>query len=116
MEFFLSDPNIERLAPEKTRILDLHAELLADGRRLRVALELTPFLNRPTIEIALKDGDGNELVSTSIVEPVGWKLEVTLHIRIRPSGDGKSSLSASLVYPELGQVDRREIPIEVPVS
>ena len=114
MEFFFTDPNIERLLPSQTRLLDLRAEPDPDGKRLRVALDLTPFQQRPYIELSLTDLTGNEAASASIVEPVGWKLELTLHIRKTGPTAGKYTLTASLSYPELGEIDRRKIIIEMP--
>jgi hypothetical protein len=115
MEFFFNDPSIERHSPAETRLLDLHAEPDPDGKRLRVVLDMTPFQQRPYIELSLADPSGNEVASASIVEPVGWKLELTLHIRITGSTAGKYTLTAILSYPELGEIDRRTINIEIPI-
>ncbi len=124
MEFFFADPNIERTPPEETRILDLRAEPNSDGKRIRVAIECTPFQKRPNIEITLADASGQELTSASIIEPVAWKLEITLHIRRTdpPPAEQKEAkdislqaapciLSASLSYPELGQIDQRQVNV-----
>ena len=114
MEFFITDPNVERLPPAKTRLLDLRAEPDPDGKRLRVALALTPFQQRPYIELSLTDSTGDEVASASIVEPVGWKLELTLHIRKTGSTAGNYILTASLSYPDLGEVDRRTLTVIIP--
>ncbi len=120
MDFFFPGPEVERFPPEKIRFLDLSAELNPDSKRLHVRLELTPFEKKPNIELILSDPTGQELSSASIIEPMGWKLELTLHIRKDPlpSGEGKIGLSpipcilvASLSYPELGEVDRRQVTI-----
>jgi hypothetical protein len=65
---------------------------------LRVNLEVTPFQQRPYIEVILNDSNGDEAASTSIVEPMSWKLEFTMHIR----GELKNpySINARLYYPE----------------
>ncbi len=124
MEFFFADPNIERTPPEETRILDLRAEPNSDGKRIRVAIECTPFQKRPYIEVTLADASGQELASASIIEPVAWKLEITLHVRradAPPAGQKEEKdislraapciLSASLSYPELGQIDQRQVNV-----
>lgn len=54
MEFFLIDPQVARLPPAKTPILDLRAESYTDGKRVRINLELTPFLLRPEIELTYR--------------------------------------------------------------
>jgi hypothetical protein len=116
MEFFINDPNIQRLPPVETRFLDLRAEPDPDGKRIRVALELTPFQKRPDIELKLMDSTGKEISSASILEPVSWKLELTLHIRINAPAAGKYTLSASLSYPELGAIDRQMLVVEITSS
>jgi hypothetical protein len=98
-------------------LLDLRAEPYPDGKRVRVSLELTPFQQRPYIELALSDPDGNEVSSASIVEPVSWKLELTLHLRTHGTPHvalGTYTLTAVLSYPDLGEIDRRETSIAIP--
>ena len=114
MEFFITDPNIERLLPAETRLLDLRAEPDPDGKRLRVGLDLTPFQQRPYIELSLTDSTGDEVASASVVEPVGWNLELTLHIRKTGSTAGTYTLVAILSYPELGEVDRHSLTATIP--
>jgi hypothetical protein len=114
MEFFLNDPQLPRVPPEATRILNLHAEPYPDGKRLRVALDLMPFQQKPNIELTLTDSTGEEAASASVVEPMTWKLELTLHIRNVNPSRGKYTLTACLSYPDLGEVDRREVTFEIP--
>ena len=115
MEFFINDPNIVRYPPAEIHLLDLRTNSDPDGKRLQVALDLTPFQQSPVIELDLTDSTGDEVASASIIEPVGWKLELTLHIRKTGSTNGKYTLTASLSYPELGEIDRRTLIIEVPI-
>jgi hypothetical protein len=115
MEFFINDPNIIRYPPAETHLIDLRANPEPDGKRLRVTLDLTPFQQRPIIELALTDSDETEVASASIIEPVGWKLELNLHIRKTGPTNGKYTLSAILSYPELGEIDRRILIIEIPI-
>ena len=115
MEFYIDNPNILRYPPSDTRLHDLRAKLDSDGKRLRVAVELLPFQQRPDIELSLTDSTGNEVASTSIIEPVNWKLELTLHIRKTVLTVGKYFLTAGLFYPGLGEIDRRNLIIEIPV-
>jgi hypothetical protein len=116
MEFFINDPNILRYPPSEIRLLDLRANPYSDGKRLRVTLELLPFQERPYIELSLTDSAGNEIASSSIIEPVSCKLELTLHIRKTTLTIGKFTLSAGIFYPDLGEVDRRVLVFEIPIS
>jgi hypothetical protein len=98
MEFFFPEDNLTRTVPEETKISSLTAQSYPDGYRVRVNIEVTPFQKRPYIEVLLADSNGAEVASTSIVEPMSWKLEFTMHIR----GELKNpyKLSARLYYPE----------------
>ena len=113
MEFLLGDPNVERFPPESTRLLDLHAEQYPDGRRIRVNLELTPFLKRPEIELTLTDPAGETCASATIIEPMGWKLDLTMHLPTSRTTVGVFTLTAQVTYPDLGEVDRRSISIDI---
>ena len=115
MGFFQIDPNIEKMMPADTRLLNMHAEPYANGKRVKVSLDITPFQQKPYLDLSLTDSLGKVLAATSIVEPVSWNLELNLHIRnssIPQSGICK--LSAILSYPELGEVDRRDLNFEIP--
>ena len=98
MDFFFPEDNLQRMTPEETRITSLSAEPYPDGYRLRVNIEVTPFQKRPYIEVTLNDADGEEIASSSIVEPLTWKLEFTMHIR----GELKNpyTVEAKLFYPD----------------
>ena len=100
MDFFFPEDNLNRMTPEETRITSLSATPYPDGYRLHVNVEITPFQKRPHIEVLLSDSDGDEVGSTTIVEPMGWKLEFTMHIR----GELKNpyTLTAKLYYPDDG--------------
>ncbi|MBI3162885.1 MAG: hypothetical protein HYZ23_10255 [Chloroflexi bacterium] len=98
MNFFLPEDNLARAVPEETKIISLAAQPYPDGYRLRVNLEVTPFQKRPYIEVTLSDSNGDEAASTSIVEPLSWNLEFTMHIR--GELNNPYTLSARLYYPD----------------
>jgi hypothetical protein len=101
MDFFFPDqnPDIERLPPDRVQILNLKAEPYRDGRRVRVNLEVTPFQKRPYLEVTLNDPQGQEVSTVSIVEPISWRLEFTMHLQ-RERMAGEYSLLARLFYPK----------------
>ena len=81
MDFFFPEDSLNRMTPEETRIKTLSAEPYPDGYRVHVNIEVTPFQKRPHIEVVLTDASGDEIGSTTIVEPMTWKMEFTMHIR-----------------------------------
>jgi hypothetical protein len=111
MDFFFPEESLSRAAPEETQIKNLGVEPYPDGYRLRVSLEVTPFQKRPHIEIAITDCDGEESASTSLVEPMSWKLEFTMHLR----GELKNPylLEARLFYPDGPSAEPRRISFNV---
>jgi hypothetical protein len=100
--------------PADTRLLNLRAEPFANGKRVKVSLDITPFQQKPHLDVSLIDPAGKVLATTSIVEPVSWNLELNLHIRnSSTSTNGGCRLSVILSYPELGEVDRRDLNFEI---
>jgi hypothetical protein len=98
MDFFLPEDHLQRATPEETRITSLTAQPYPDGYRLHVNIEMTPFQKRPHIDVVVNDAHKQEVASTSIVEPLGWKIEFTMHIR--GELNNPYTLEARLFYPE----------------
>jgi hypothetical protein len=98
MDFFFPEDNLQRMTPEETCITSLTGEPYPDGYRLRVNIEITPFQKRPHIEVELSDADGREVASASIIEPMSWKIEFTMHIRDELRNP--YTLEAKLFYPD----------------
>jgi hypothetical protein len=98
VDFFLPEDHLQRMTPEETRITSLTAQPYPDGYRLRVNIEMTPFQTRPHLEVVLSDANQEEVASSSIVEPLSWKLEFTMHIR--GELNNPYTLEAKLFYPD----------------
>ena len=98
MEFFFPEDNLNRATPEETDITSLSAEPYPDGYRLRVNIEMTPFQKRPHLEIILTNGNGDEVATASVVEPMNWKIEFTLHLHGELANP--YTLEAKLFYPD----------------
>ena len=103
MDFFFPEDNLQRMTPGETHITSLTAEPYPDGERVRVNLEITPFQVRPYIELVLTDADAQEVTTASIVEPMGWKLELTMHLRGAKGSPFR--IEARLFYPDGPQAE-----------
>ena len=111
MDFFLPEDHLQRAIPEETRITSLNATPYPDGYRLRVNIEMTPFQKRPHLEVVLNDANHEEVASTSIVEPLGWKIEFTMHIR--GELNNPYTLEATLFYPDGPAADPQTFTFDV---
>ena len=111
MASFFPEDHLQRATPEETRITSLTAVPYPDGYRLRVNLEMTPFQQRPHLEVSLKDAGDEEVASSSIVEPLSWKIEFTMHIR--GELNNPYTLEARLFYPDGPIAEPRTFSFEV---
>lgn len=111
MEFFFPEDHLDRMTPEETQINDLRVQPYPDGRRLRVNIEITPFQKRPYLEFLLRDAAGDEIASVSMVEPLGWKLEFTMHVR--GEFNNPYTLEARLYYPDGPSAEPKTISFDV---
>ncbi len=116
MDFFFPDDLLSRAAPEETRITDLRAEPYPDRGRVRVNIEITPFQTRPHVDVTLTDLDGIEVAATSLVEPMSWKLEFTLHVRGKADPAGGYRLEARLYYPDGPAAEPVSFEFEIPAA
>ena len=114
MDFFFPDDLTPRAAPEETRIAELRAEPYPDRLRVRVDMNITPFNTRPHIDVTLFDADGEEVATTSLIEPMTWNLEFTLHIRGKADPAGGYRLEARLYYPEGPAAEPINVEFEIP--
>ncbi len=115
MEIPLLEPDETPLPPEAVRFRSVTAEPYPDGRRVRFKVELTPFLERPSLEIAVRNSNGDEVSSISIVENMDRAFTLTAHLRGRVVA-GRHTVRLALVYPDRDPVDIAEASFEVPES
>lgn len=99
MDIFFADPSEIPLPPDEVRILDLKIKPYPDGRRLKMFLELTPFQKKPNGDIQISNVYGEEVASTSFIEAITPKLEMTLHLRTRDP-DGQYKAKVTVFYTE----------------
>ena len=115
MDIPLLDEGEVPLPPDQVRFRSLTAEPYPDRQRVRIRLSLTPFLERPNIEIELRDPQGAESGSVTVVESVEASLSMTVHLRDAPQS-GEYRAVATLGYPDHGQIDSTTAVFRLPVE
>jgi hypothetical protein len=83
--------------PEAVKIEELTARVYPDGRRVRVNVKITPFLERPNLEFQVINSEGVEVASLSIIESMDRDFEMTVHLR-GPQPSGRHTLRGELFY------------------
>ena len=84
MDLYFQDPSYIPLPPDEVRIRQLHAEPLPDLRRVRISIEVTPFQQKPNLEIKVLTESGDEAANLSIIEAIDRNMEFTVHLKGEP--------------------------------
>ncbi len=103
----------DRLPPEETRIRELLVEPYPDGRRIKLTIELTPFQERPNMDIEVEDPQGARAASASVIECMDFRMSLTMHLRGEVPA-GRYTARADLSFEDHGQVDQKEVVFELP--
>ena len=107
MDIFFTNPTDVPLPPEKMEIRELSAVPFEDGRRVSVVFEITPFQQRPNLEITVFNQERRIVSSLSVVEAIENKMTFTLHLKeAKPSGIYQVAME--LFYAELDKIDEDE--------
>jgi hypothetical protein len=104
----------DALPPAEVRFIDVHVEPWPDGRRVRVHVQLTPFQQRPNVQVLITDPAGEEVCSANIIETMDNRFVFTLHLRGEPAES--YNLEMQLLYDELGIVDQRRLTFSPPAT
>ena len=99
-EIFFTEPSEAPVPPDEVRIRIMEAEPRPDGRRIDVRTALTPFQQRPNIEISIRDEEGREVSTLSVVEAIDAQMDFTMHLR-GPQGSGHYTMAMRVFYADI---------------
>lgn len=106
-------PPEDGLPPAEIRILDLRAEPWPeDNRKVRIHLHISPFLERPNLEVTITSESGVEAAGIHIIESIDSQMTFTMHLR-GIQDERKFTLSASVLYPEIEIVDQKNVEFSI---
>ena len=95
---FFNDPEQIPKPAEEIRIESVSIVPLQDGFRVKVELDVTPFLQRPNLLLAIHDEQDRVVSELSIIETMHTHMEFTMHLRGVESPYGVYTLTAELFY------------------
>ena len=102
----LINPTLTPPPQDDIKILALDAEPYPDGRRVRVKLVLSPFLQGPNAEINLSNHDDELLTTINIVNIFIAENEFTLHIPENKSLPGSYTVNVEVFYIEEEEIEQ----------
>ena len=111
MDIPLVEPDDVPVPPPEVRFREVVVSPYPDRRRVRVRLDLTPFLERPDIDLLVQDEQGGPLASAAIVGTNEPSLQLTLHLPASVPA-GPPTLISTIHYADQGPVDKRETTFE----
>ena len=105
-------PGLPLLPPDEVRIERVRAAPYADGRRVKVEVDITPFRERPNLEIAILSGTGDIVATASAIDVMAFHLAFTLHLRGGGDAGPGYEVVVLLYYDDpLAPQDRRQAPV-----
>src|SRR5258706_8765394 len=99
---------------DQIKIERLEAHPYPDGWRVKVILDVTPFQERPSLEIYVRSTEGRLVSELTVIETMIRHLEFTVHIRGIASPVGAYTAEAVLYYGE--DAKQAQHRIEMPFS
>lgn len=111
IEFF-HDPNNKPRSREDVRIKQIGLFVHEDGPKVTFGVELTPFLERPCLDVTITNRDGDFAGSLTVIETLTPNFSLVMHLR-DGGGLGPYQLAAVAYYmtpeTERQDVDRKQV-------
>ncbi|GJM40167.1 MAG: hypothetical protein DHS20C20_04490 [Ardenticatenaceae bacterium] len=103
---FFDDPFEGPKPREEVRIKQLGLYMHADGRRVAVGFDITPFMERPSLQVTFINERGEEAGSLHVIETLQTNFSLTVHLRDKAPTD-TYEVTAVVYYatPETERVD-----------
>ena len=96
IEFF-DNPLQESRSRGDVRFNQLGIYVFEDRKRIAVGFDVTPFRERPSIDVSIVNNTGAEEASLSIIEAMQSNFNLTMHLR-DPVPDRQYNIQALLYY------------------
>ncbi len=107
-----NNPNLR--PPEEVTIEAVRAEPFPDHRRVRVTVELTPFRERPNLELGIIDQHGREIASSNAIALMHAQTSYVLHLRGVDDPSGTYTVRVTLYYEDQPPQATQDIILRIP--
>lgn len=115
---FYDDPKGQGNAREDVRLKQLGLFVYEDGRRVAIGFNLTPFAERPSLEVTATNSEGHLAGSMTVIEALSPNFSLTMHLRDSHPTDTYSFEAVVYYKDEQGErmnVDHKRGVIDVTV-
>ena len=113
---FFDDPLEQPKPREDVRFKQIGLFIYPEARRLMFGVELTPFVERPSIEVHITNGRGDAAGSLHVIETLTPNFSLTVHLRDAETTN-PYELTAHLYYSwpdrERIDVDRQTVSFDM---
>jgi hypothetical protein len=107
MELKLFGPDETPKPRAEIRIEAVRVTPYPDGWRVKLNIDVTPFQERPSLEIYLRR-DGKPIAELSVIETMHRQMEFTLHVRGVTNAAGTYEAEVTLYYEDRLQPQHRQ--------
>lgn len=94
--YLQNNPNL--LPRDEVRITGVVAAPYPDRRRVKIDVTITPFRERPNLEISIDDAQGNPVATSSAIGVMNFAVSFNLHLRGIADPTGDYSVRVQLYY------------------
>jgi hypothetical protein len=113
MDLFLQN-NDNLLPREEVRVERVEAVPYPDRRRVKLQIDVTPFRERPNLELTIRDANGKIVAGTSVIATMHFKMEFNLHLRGVDDPSGDYTVQVQLYYDDVrSPQDVRETSLHI---
>jgi hypothetical protein len=102
---FYDDPSQAQRDPEEVQITGMAVSVYPDGRRVAVRLAITPFRQRPSLDLTITNERNEQAASLTVIETIDPNVSLTVHLRDNePSGRYEMRAELYYLFPDRGRV------------
>lgn len=113
---FFDDPEKRGRPREEVRLKQLGLYVYEDARRVAIGFNLTPFAERPSLEVTATNEEGVIAGSMTVIEALLPNFNITMHLRDETPGDNYAIEVVVFYKDENGEridVDRKRGTIDI---